>query len=64
LAAQISPSWATTMLKEVPDDDVRALGQLGIASEMLQTGSKTTEVMSFNKEGERMMVMSNEGRPE
>jgi tetratricopeptide (TPR) repeat protein len=64
LAAQISPSWAATMLKEVPDDDLRALGQLGIATEMLQTGSKTTEVMSFNKEGERMMVMSNEGRPD
>jgi tetratricopeptide (TPR) repeat protein len=56
LASDISPLWASTLLKEIPDDEARTLGQLGIATALLQAQSPRTEVMTFNKEGAKMMI--------
>lgn len=64
LAAKISPTWATTLLKEIPDEELRSLGELGIASSMLETSPAMMEIMTFNKEGGRMMITSDQGRPD
>lgn len=63
LASQISPMWAANLLKEIPDDDIRTLAQLGIATALLQAQSPQTEIMSYTKNDGRMMIMNNEERP-
>jgi tetratricopeptide (TPR) repeat protein len=55
-ASDISPLWASTLLKEIPDEEARTLGQLGIATALLQAEAPRTEVMTFTKEGARMMI--------
>ena len=61
MASDISPVWASTLLKEIPDDEARTLCQLGIATALLKSQSPMTEIMTFTKEGARMMITSNEG---
>lgn len=63
LASQVSPLWAATLLKEIPDDEIKTLAQLGIASALLDAQSPQTEIMSYTKEGGRMMIMNNEEKP-
>ncbi|HEX6880117.1 MAG TPA: hypothetical protein VF135_07120 [Terriglobales bacterium] len=58
LASDISPLYAATLLKDIPDDEARTLCQLGIATALLRAQSPTTEIMTFNKDGERMMITS------
>ncbi len=58
LASDISPLYAATLLKDIPDDEARTLCQLGIATALLQAQSPTTEIMTFNKDSERMMITS------
>ena len=60
MASDISPLWAATLLKEIPDDEARTLCQLGIATALLKSQSPMTEVMTFTKEGARMMITSND----
>jgi len=56
MASDISPLWASTLLKEIPDEEARTLGQLGIATALLQAEAPRTEIMTFTKEGARMMI--------
>jgi hypothetical protein len=44
------------LLKEIPDEEARTLGQLGIATALLQAEAPRTEIMTFTKEGARMMI--------
>jgi hypothetical protein len=60
LASEISPLWASTLLKEIPDDEARTLGQLSIATALLQAQAPMTEIMSFTKDGGKMMMMVND----
>lgn len=64
LAAEISPSWAANLLKEIPDEEMRSLGDLGIAMALLHSQPPMTEVMTFNKQGGRMMMSMNQEREE
>lgn len=64
LATEISAVWATNLLKEIPDEEMRSLGQLGIAMELLHSQPPTTEVMTFNKQGGKMMMSMNQDREE
>ena len=57
LAADISPVWAAGLLKEIPDDEARALAQLGIATTLLQAQGSTTEIMTVTKDRNSMMIM-------
>ena len=61
MASDISPLWASTLLKEIPDDEARTLCQLGIATALLKSQSPMTEVMTFNKDRARMMIMMGDG---
>jgi hypothetical protein len=61
-ASEISPLWAAGLLKEIPDDEARALAQLGIATSLLQTEGSSTEIMTVTKDREGMMVMGNSDR--
>ncbi len=63
LASQISPAWAATLLKDIPDEEIKTLVQLGVATALLQTQSPQVEIMSYTREGGRMMIMNNEERP-
>ncbi len=56
LAARISPTWAVSLLKEIPDEDIKALNQIAIANSLLQTRGGTLEVMQFTKNSGRMMI--------
>jgi hypothetical protein len=59
LAADISPLWATGLLKEIPDDEARSLAQLGIATALLQAQGSQTEIMTVTKDRNSMMIMGN-----
>lgn len=59
LAADISPLWAAGLLKEIPDDEARALAQLGIATSLLQAQGSATEIMTVTKDRNSMMIMGN-----
>jgi hypothetical protein len=61
MASDISPLWASTLLKEIPDEEARTLCQLGIATALLKSQSPMTEVMTFNKDGARMMITAGDG---
>ncbi len=56
LASEISPLWAATLLKEIPDDEARTLGQLGIATALLNAQSSETAVMTVTKSDNKMML--------
>lgn len=60
LASDISPLYAANLLKEIPDDEARTLCQLGIATALLKQQAPMTEIMTFNKEGGRMMMSIND----
>jgi hypothetical protein len=59
LGSQISPLWASTLLKEIPDDEARTLAQLGIATSLLQSEPSKTEIMTVTKNRSSMMIMGN-----
>ena len=59
LGSEISPLWAATLLKEIPDDEARTLAQLGIATTLLQAEPSTTEIMTVTKNRNSMMIMGN-----
>jgi tetratricopeptide (TPR) repeat protein len=58
LAARISPTWAVSMLKTIPDDDIKALNQIAIANALLDVRGGSLEIMQFTKDGGRMMMMN------
>lgn len=62
LGSQISPLWAATLLKEIPDDEARTLAQLGIATALLQAEPSMTEIMTVTKSRDTMMIMGNDYR--
>jgi hypothetical protein len=63
LASEISPLWAANLLKEIPDDEIRTLAQMGIATALLHAQSPQTEIMSYTKNDGRMMIMNTEEKP-
>ena len=58
LAAKISPTWAVSMLKAIPDEDIKALNQIAIANALLDVRGGTLEIMQFTKDGGRMMMVN------
>jgi len=57
VATKLDSRWATSLLKGITDEDIRALNQLAIASELLHIAPRMTETMTIHKDGARMMVM-------
>ncbi|HUO59210.1 MAG TPA: hypothetical protein VMU24_00990 [Candidatus Acidoferrales bacterium] len=49
LAATISPTWANDLLKEIDDEDMRALAFLSLAQTRLGVSSSSIEVSVFHK---------------
>lgn len=64
LASEISPLWAAELLKEISDDEVKTIAQLGISMALLHKQSPQTEVMSINKQGGVMRIMNFEREPD
>ena len=60
-AAEMAPDWAQEQLKEVPDDDLRALAQIGMASELLGQPVGQVSIVSEKKDGVNMMQERIEG---
>jgi hypothetical protein len=60
LATKISPTWAMSLLKEIPDEDMKALNQIAIANSLLEIRGGSLEIMQFTKDGGRMMMMNEE----
>jgi tetratricopeptide (TPR) repeat protein len=57
VATKLDSRWAMSLLKGITDEDIRALNQLAIASELLHIAPRMTETMTIHKDGARMMVM-------
>ena len=57
VATKLDATWAQGLLKAIPDDEIRALNQLAIASELLKIPMNRVEIMSVTKRGARMMMM-------
>jgi len=60
VAAEMAPDWALEQLKEVPDDDLRALAQIAMASALLGQPPGQVTIVSQKKDGVNMMQMSAE----
>jgi hypothetical protein len=60
VATKMDPTWAQGLLKGIPDDDIRALNQLAIASEILKVPMNMVEIMTIQKRGVRMMMMNSD----
>ena len=60
LAGEIAPDWALEQLKEVPDDDIRAVAQIAMASALLGQPPGQVTIVSQKKDGVNMMQMSAE----
>lgn len=58
VAAEMSPDWALEQLKEVPDDDLRALGRIAMAAALLGQPRGQVTIVSEKKDGMNMMQMS------
>jgi hypothetical protein len=56
IATQISPTWASTLLKEIPDEEIRALASMQMAAELLNVPSGGMVVMTATKSGHNMMM--------
>ena len=56
-AAEIEPNWALEQLKEVPDDEIRALGRIAMASALLGQPAGQVTIVSEKKDGVNMMMM-------
>jgi hypothetical protein len=57
VATKLDARWAMSLLKGITDEDIRALNQLAIASELLHIAPRMTETMTIHKDGASMMVM-------
>jgi tetratricopeptide (TPR) repeat protein len=55
VATKLDSRWAMSLLKGT-DEDIRALNQLAIASELLRIAPRMTETMTIHKDGARMMI--------
>ena len=60
VATKISPTWAMSLLKQIDDDDIKALNQIAIANSLLDIRGGSLEIMQFTKDGGRMMMMNEE----
>jgi hypothetical protein len=49
-----------SLLKEIPDEDMKALNQIAIANSLLDIRGGTLETMQLTKDGGRMMMMNEE----
>jgi hypothetical protein len=58
LAGEVAPDWAQEQLKEAPDDDIRALAQIAMASALLGQPAGQVTIVSEKKDGVNMMRMS------
>lgn len=60
LAAEMAPDWALEQLKEVPDDDIRAVAQIAMAAALLGQPPGQVTIVSDKKNGMNMMQMGAE----
>jgi len=59
-AAEMAPEWAQEQLKEVPDDDIRAVAQIAMAAALLGRPPGQVTIVSQKKDGVNMMQMTAE----
>jgi len=57
IATKLDSRWASSLLKGIHDEDIRALNQLAIGSELLHIAPRMTEIMTIHKDNARMMIM-------
>ena len=57
-AAQIDPNWALEQLKSVPDDEIRAVAHVAMASALLGQPPGDVTIMSQTKNNNSMMMMN------
>jgi hypothetical protein len=57
VAGEMSPDWALEQLKEVPDEELRALAQIAMASALLGEPQGPVTIMSEKKDQGTMMQM-------
>ncbi len=62
LAGKISPVWALSLLKEIPDPEIKVASETALASAWLDLPPGQVVMMSNSKNNTRMMVMG-EDRP-
>jgi tetratricopeptide (TPR) repeat protein len=55
VATKLDSRWAMSLLKGITDENIRALNQLAIASELLHIAPRMSETMTIHKDGARMM---------
>jgi hypothetical protein len=60
VAGEIAPDWAQEQLKEVPDEEIRALAQIAMASALLGQPLGPVTIVSQKKDGANMMQMRTE----
>jgi hypothetical protein len=60
LAARISPAWAMSLLKELPDNEEKVLAETSLAAAWLDVPVGSTTVMTSNKNGTKMMMSDDE----
>jgi hypothetical protein len=58
LAGEIAPDWAQEQLKEVPDEEIRALAQISMAAALLGQPAGPVTIATQKKDGVNMMQMS------
>nr|MDP9264449.1 hypothetical protein [Acidobacteriota bacterium] len=57
LAGEIAPDWALEQLKEVPDEEIRALAQISMAAALLGQPAGPVTIATQKKGGVNMMQM-------
>jgi hypothetical protein len=55
-AGQISPAWALTILKDMPDAEIRFCSEMALAAKWLRLPVGMTQTISATKKGVRMMM--------
>lgn len=56
VAGRISPAWAMTLLKDLPDADMKVMAETSLAGAWLNVPSGAVTIMTSNKSGNRTMM--------
>ena len=56
VAERISPAWATTLLREIPDSEIRVAAEVNITLQSLGLPAGQSYVLTTNKNGSRVTL--------
>jgi hypothetical protein len=63
LAGKISPAWALSLLKDIPDEEIKVAVETALASSWLDLPAGQTIIMSSGKNGTRTMMFGEQESP-